>query len=755
MIFKEIRILKYGPLKDFALELMPGVNVIYGENEAGKTLIIDAVMRFLMDRAELFFTPIDRVKEVPEGFVLLETDSGSSKIGRVKQFKEISDISSQQLRNIFVIRNSDLNMHQEDSFYTDFTERIMGLRTSFIDKIIDILRDKGFLTPSDQISNRQPEKLNSIKIEMEKLASEIDEFIENNEDMEEKEAEIAGLNKVCGDLCRKKLSLSNAYKRKLWWNLNSSFKELKRAQSEYNALVDFSQEELNELKNLERQIRQDREMLNEFKEEIDIYVKEKEVLDKKMYNTRNIEDKLAGILHYEGENLLEKVKETSSFLKNRKNNLERIFHFSRQLFMLSIIMIFGSIVFNGETYALFFSAFIGICSITCWIYSGRKISFLENKKENLLYKGADLGFPVKDLDSLYNSLFQVKERLQNLSELRGKYKQKLNHLESSVSHRKKDLESVEKRISEFSKKIVNTFRKVGVKSAQDYDKKLKEKEAFAETILKERSILGTHLGEDHNKWEGKLDDLQKEIDFEDKTEYDEANYLKTIETLKKKEELLSEYEKKVAQHKKDLEYFEKRKQGLRLPDFVSADPISIHIVGLKSAQQLKENLLKAIEEIEENAEISRKTIKYLEEIRNKEHQKINSVFEKGKADEFLKLITDRSLETIMYDSEKETLLIKKGNDYLKPSQLSHGAYDQLYFSIRVALAEQLMGGKKGFFIMDEAFLASDHERLQRQLKILDKMAADSWQIIYFTAKNEIKEKAAEFGFPLIELNKFS
>lgn len=755
MIFREIRIFKYGPLKDYTLELLPGVNIIYGENEAGKTLVIDAVLRFLMDKAETLFAPINRVREIPEGFVLIETDNGINKIGKGQQLKDISDISPQQLRNIFVIRNSELNMHQESSFYTNFTERIMGLRTSFIDKVIEVLRKKGFLTPTDQISDKQPEKLNSVKKETEKLTAEIDEYIENNKDMEEKEAEIASLTAACKDLRQKMQSLSNAYKRDLCLSLNNCFKELKKSQLEYDALIDFSQEELNELRNLERQVEQDREMLNDLKQEIEDYEKEKEKLDKKINNVGNTKNRLTNILQQEGENLLEKVRETSNFFENKKSSLERIFNLSRQLFILSILLIFGSIIFNGEIYALSFSSFLAVCSLAAYYLSGRNMSSLENEKKNLLHKGAELGFRANDLTSLFHSLLQVKERIHRLSELKDKYDQKHYQLYSSISHRKKDLEAVEKKISDCLEKTADIMGRVGVRNTSDYEKRIKEKEALNETILKEKSVLGTHLGEDSKKWENKLEELQKEVDFEDKTEYDEAYYFETFERLQEKEKLLSEYENEVLQHKKNLEFFEKKAQDLRLPDFVSTDPTLIHIVGLKSLQQLKESLLKAAGEIEENAEISRKAIKYLEEIRSKEHQKINSIFRKGKADKFLKLITDNNLESIEYSSEEETLLITKGSDYLKPHQLSHGGYDQLYFSVRLALAEQLMSSKRGFFIMDEAFLASDSKRLQKQFQILEKIAAESWQVVYFTAKNEIKEKAKDFKFPVMELKAFS
>ncbi len=66
--------------------------------------------------------------------------------------------------------------------------------------------------------------------------------------------------------------------------------------------------------------------------------------------------------------------------------------------------------------------------------------------------------------------------------------------------------------------------------------------------------------------------------------------------------------------------------------------------------------------------------------------------------------------------------------------LAGGAYDQLYFSIRLALAEKILKGKTGFFILDDPFIKSDHKRLAKQMDLLKKISKLGWQIIYFSSK---------------------
>jgi uncharacterized protein YhaN len=82
---------------------------------------------------------------------------------------------------------------------------------------------------------------------------------------------------------------------------------------------------------------------------------------------------------------------------------------------------------------------------------------------------------------------------------------------------------------------------------------------------------------------------------------------------------------------------------------------------------------------------------------------------------------------------------RKDGAILEAEKLSGGTYDQLYFSIRLALGEKLLKGKKGFFIMDDPFIKADPSRLKRQIDTLKKISESGWQVMYFSAKGEIKE----------------
>jgi uncharacterized protein YhaN len=55
------------------------------------------------------------------------------------------------------------------------------------------------------------------------------------------------------------------------------------------------------------------------------------------------------------------------------------------------------------------------------------------------------------------------------------------------------------------------------------------------------------------------------------------------------------------------------------------------------------------------------------------------------------------------------------------------------------MGEKLLGGTAGFFVMDDPFLASDLDRMDRQFSILKELVKTGWQVLYFTARKDLAE----------------
>ena len=109
MRIKEFKIEKYGPISSRKSFVLKDFNVFWGKNEEGKTLTIEALIKLLIGKYSRKFENIDRVEEVPIGYVVMESNEGKELIfPNEGVLTDILGISTGDFRNIFLIRNSDL-----------------------------------------------------------------------------------------------------------------------------------------------------------------------------------------------------------------------------------------------------------------------------------------------------------------------------------------------------------------------------------------------------------------------------------------------------------------------------------------------------------------------------------------------------------------------------------------------------------------------------------------------------------------------
>ncbi|GAG81601.1 unnamed protein product, partial [marine sediment metagenome] len=162
MKIKEFLITRYGPLKNKNPFQLADFNLFWGNNEDGKTLTIDALIKLLLGRNIRNFEHIDRVEESPEGYIIIENDKGKEiKLPEKGNLTEVADLTQSESRNIFIIRNSDLSITRESEFYTNVTDQLTGLRTEDISQIKQTLEGIGKITPSGKFRDIGDEKLKS------------------------------------------------------------------------------------------------------------------------------------------------------------------------------------------------------------------------------------------------------------------------------------------------------------------------------------------------------------------------------------------------------------------------------------------------------------------------------------------------------------------------------------------------------------------------------------------------------------------
>jgi len=238
MRIKEINLQHYGPLPKFIKEFDEGVHVIYGSNESGKTLLIDAVMKMLVG-GKKFHSSMDRVEEKPSGYVLIDKDGEEIKLDEKENLETLMEIGSDELRNIFCIRDADLQISEETEFYERTQDKLAGLRSSDLRQIIKALRAKGRLTDGGQLANSQGTNYaKSVFTDARKLISEIADYIQKarNDNVETLELELIKTRSTLESFKETLETLDKAKSKHEFAKIQADYNDLVEANTEFKAI---------------------------------------------------------------------------------------------------------------------------------------------------------------------------------------------------------------------------------------------------------------------------------------------------------------------------------------------------------------------------------------------------------------------------------------------------------------------------------------------------------------------------------------
>src|SRR5690606_5006008 len=112
--------------------------------------------------------------------------------------------------------------------------------------------------------------------------------------------------------------------------------------------------------------------------------------------------------------------------------------------------------------------------------------------------------------------------------------------------------------------------------------------------------------------------------------------------------------------------------------------------------------------------------------------------------------TDGNYERIQLDQEKDLLYVKRRDGMIfEPKELSQATGEQLYVSIRFALAITLSEQLKLPFLIDDGFVHFDGTRQVKMMELLGKLSQHV-QILYFTCHEDYLQYFSEDQMTIIE-----
>jgi exonuclease SbcC len=755
MRIKELFIQRYGPLQGISYTLSHPFTLFAGKNEAGKTLTIDALVRLLLGKQVKGFEGIDRVEETPEGYCVIEDNDGTElKLPEKGTLTDIAGITASECRNLFIIRDSDLSIASEGEFFTHVTDRLTGLRTREIAAIKKELQDIGRLTRPDSsaaLSNSQEyENIKSRIDDAVGLLEIIDEAQDrtHKEQYDELEEEAAQVREDIDRTENEIEDLEHARRREKYEKGSAALKALGDALDKINALKSYNEADSQVWRDCDRDIRNH----TEAKDKLGVQLKEikkelkeiEERLSEKKGDFNILEGRKKRLDDARADlNLYEMRRAEIAQKEQGKAWRHRMLVASALLLGISLcgLIVRPSIPFYiGAPLFLIATAVFAIFQLQLVRHQALLAGSLERIK--LMLAKFELGADTIEKINVGIQQFEEKHR-RKLEEIQGLTRRQESLAERVAEIQHKTIPAEEQKIVEAQEKIDQIRKKTRAESREDYDKELTLKQHYEKSVGEQRSILESHLGTKSESWEQAISywdhELQSLAGYRDKARkivYNEGIASKLQGEKNAAAKKLDDLNDMMASLRKQLEEIERRANGiLRLKEDYLHCETSIDLEAVKEALQ------QFIRHVEDRKDTALKVMAIFEAIELEKRQRVSEQFGHGSAvTRYFADITDGLYEEVIFDQEGESIDVRRRDGVLLPAdKLSGGAYDQLYLSIRLALAEKVLEGKKGFFVMDDPFVKADPARLQKQIKVLQRITQLGWQVLYFSAKAEIKD----------------
>ncbi|HSW35278.1 MAG TPA: hypothetical protein VLH18_01605 [Candidatus Limnocylindrales bacterium] len=760
MFLKEFSISRYGPLLDSGRRVLGSFNLFCGSNEEGKTLTIDALLRMLLGKGVRLFKAVQRVAESPEGYLIVEDDSGrETKFPAGGTLADLCGLSNDEFGNIFVIRDSDLTISREVDIYHSITNRLTGIRTDEIRKIKEKLYEFGRITVSGEFQNIAPHKLKDKLKKAEILLGQI-EILNSHlqeENFSRSEEELAWLETESNVTSAGLEQYNAAYNRERYEKTKEALNTLNHALHEATALQRFNRDGQSAWQSLESNL----EFLQREKQRLEqLMAKEKGTLDGMVASLKDTSG-ILNKLEHDKNMIAEKIEPTMTeydqhslvFQKQSVIGNSLLFTSSAVLFVLVFLLtLYGSIVYPIWWVNLLLVASVAFVVYYSWVQFNllRKKAHLSTMKMFICRKAAELGLKADGIDSLQMKISQLKHDLRQEQEQQQEVRIAVMWQSKEADRISADLAEKNIYIEKAWEKLRLLRREAGVESLAEYSAALDRKQAYNSEADKQKSILQSHFGGAENYaseddrilfWDSKVKALQQFAVLVPRLFYDENAVSILNRKLEQIEESRQKLRHKLKERSDELRDLERSINEV-LPSEAGHWLPCQTAVDLEAAQRM---LVAWINTQVEKKNDALAILKIFDQLETEEEQKVTALFnDASPASDYFKLITGGRYQGVILGSQDhEIKVISPDGSALSAWQLSGGAYDQLYFAIRLALGEKLMKGKKGFFILDDPFIKADPERLKTQLNMLAAISEAGWQILYFSAKAEVREALRE------------
>jgi len=757
MRLSEFAIRHYGPLPDTGRVALDSFSLLFGRNEEGKTLTIDALVKLLFKRSSRrLFNNIDRVSGDPDGYLVIEDESGKvTKLPEEEGLADITGLTSEECRNIFIVRNSDLSIASESEFYRSVTERLTGLRIGEIRSIRARLGELGKLTKGSSDASLRDWAGEKLKARTNDAVDLIEEIRGLEDQLEEEEYDrleerLLGVGEKMSQISSELQSFEAAWKREEYEKGREACEALTRAKDELRQLEVYSDGDARLWERCETDAKSWEKEMEDLREEVDTKKKELEQKRKALEQIK-LEVQVLRDTKKRIDNEIEPEIGKYEMDVGKMRREETRGRFFTTAVVASAALLLASIMGLIVNPAPVFYGLLALFLALTGIFGAQKYLFVREKAHHAaVFERIRLSASRFGLSG--ESMPEILSAIQQFGVDYSRQESETAQADMGISSLRKEIEwltdtaikALGDKITDSTTQIHNIAQRSGARTLREYNQKLERRLACEQTVAMESKMLQSHFGsvgktpeENLQHWLDKVNSLE---DFGNKA-MDVTYDAEAVLQLNSEQEA---FLKEQAKLEDSLTHFRAllREIERNANEILRLEDDYLHCNTSLNVKTIKDKLLDFVAQTETTKEDALKAIRTFESLEREEEEKISTLFGKDSlVSEHFHEITGGLYEQVDFvlDGTKRVRVRLKDGSMLDAEQLSGGAYDQLYLSIRLALGEKLLEGNKGFFIMDDPFIKADKDRLRRQTDILRRICESGWQVIYFTAKDEVKD----------------
>jgi DNA repair protein SbcC/Rad50 len=722
MRIKKIHIIKYGPINSLELDINPGLQVIMGPNESGKTLTIDAVIKMLLEGKTRDFEHIDRVSQEPEGYILFEDNEGNEqKVDIRKGLERHMDLGGMDLRNIFIIRDSDLTLRDECGYFRNITDKLTGLRLEQIEDIMSYIQDFGRLVnPSSdsRLSNdKKYGKISQLRTLAWDFSREAEEYIEVSEDKKLDYLELEQLtarqkiNSIRKDIKENQRALQWQEYRKN----SSSLRSLRDRWKIYKDHKDFSQTKYEKISELIINIDSLGSRISRTASDQEKNIKQRTGLEEKLAQVQGKLDSLES-----KKALIDRMKAELEIYNRRKaEEVKEPETFSRVITVILLLLAplsFPAVYIptGSLPYSFIMPLLLLIAGLVVFIVNraGIKADHFAAEEKLLENEFRKIGFRIKGLEEVLPEAAAFDDGYRGKAGERDRLADQVRLLEMDDKKLSAELEDAIRDKKSYELELEEIMGSLGIRDINQFNEKRRLRNRAASEIMSlARSLMempggdipgydpdrdlgemAEGLGDAISTWEDKLSGLRPDGD---PVPEDEEAGKERLEDLRTELEALEEKEGRLKigleEHRGNLNRFQGKFAALDLPRHLERlGPFEI--TNLERLREAVSHCNRFVGLIDRQQNLAAEAIRIFEDIKNTEETKVSELFEKLKISDIFADITGGKYKDVRFDSQAgEVTVTDAGGNTLNAEKLSKGAYDQLFLSIRIAISEEILG----------------------------------------------------------------